>query len=99
MLLRVLCTRVTFRNSVPKFASSVRLANAEVVPGTGPIMENRTAAVIDQISDTDYRTVDCICTMCGKPIDTKDCEHNVRTRRCQQCQYELDTDSGPIRVL
>jgi len=62
-------------------------------------MENTLAELLDRTYEADFGHSPAICTMCGKPIDPQDTGEYGPTRRCRQCRFELDTDSGPIPVL
>jgi hypothetical protein len=39
------------------------------------------------------------CSRCGKAIKFADKEPYLESKRCSQCHYELDTESGPIPTL
>ena len=39
------------------------------------------------------------CTRCGNAITFEDKETYLESKRCSQCHYELDTESGPIPTL
>ena len=61
-------------------------------------MEKTTIDPIDALADLGAASYQ-LCSMCGKLVLREDLEIYLQTTRCSQCQYELDTDSGPIAVL
>ena len=52
-----------------------------------------------EMFETEAKVEGWKCSRCDKPITFEDREAFLEAKRCRDCHYELDTESGTIATL